>query len=175
MSPAPESTTVRSIRWPPRRLAWIGVLVVLAVAFLIGSTRDPAARTPDEQVTERVQSLSESVMCPTCRGQSVADSDSSAARGIRTYIDRRIEEGVSDDQIRDELASRFGDDILLTPSRSGLAGLVWALPVAALIVALVGIGFAFHRWRHGATVRASEADRALVDQALDDLRTTSRS
>lgn len=151
-----------------RRVAWIGMVPILVLAFVFGVSRDRDPSTPDE----RAQQVSESVMCPTCRGQSVADSDSSAARGIRTYIDRRIDEGASDDQIRDELAGRFGDDILLTPSRSGVAGLVWALPVAALIVALVGIGLAFRRWRHRATVRATDADRALVDQALDQLHAT---
>jgi cytochrome c-type biogenesis protein CcmH/NrfF len=157
---------------PPRRLGWIGLLVVLAVALVIGATREPAARTPDEQVTERVQSLSESVMCPTCRGQSVADSDSSAARGIRTYIERRIGEGAGNDQVRNELANIYGEDVLLTPGRSGWQGLVWVLPVAALVGALAGIAFAFHHWRRRSTSEVTEADRELVVRALESTSTS---
>jgi cytochrome c-type biogenesis protein CcmH len=148
-----------------RRVAWVVMLLVVAASLAVGVSRDRTPGTPEA----RVQKVAESVMCPTCRGQSVADSDSSAARGIRTYIDRRVDEGASGDQIRNELADRFGDDVLLTPGRSGVAGLVWALPVAALVVAVVGVGLAFRRWRHRSTVRASEADRALVEEALDRL------
>jgi cytochrome c-type biogenesis protein CcmH/NrfF len=157
-----------------RRFAWLGLLVVTAVALVVGGTREPTARTADEQREERTNELAESVMCPTCRGQSVADSDASAARGIRTYINRRVEEGAGDDQIRNELADRYGEDVLLTPGRSGLSGLVWTLPVAALVAALVGIGFAFHHWRRRDTVTVTDADRQLVGHALDDLPTGSR-
>lgn len=151
-----------------RRIAWAVMALVVAVSLAVGLGRDRAPATPEA----REQQVAESVMCPTCRGQSVADSDSSAARGIRTYIDRRVDEGASGDRIRAELADRFGDDILLTPSRSGLASLVWALPVAALVVAVAGVALAFRRWRHRSTVHASEADRAVVEEALDKLEPT---
>jgi cytochrome c-type biogenesis protein CcmH/NrfF len=155
-----------------RRYGWIALLAIIVAAFLVGGTRDPSARTPEEQAVERTQNLAESVMCPTCRGQSVADSDSSASRGIRTYIERRIDEGAGDDQIRNELADRYGEDVLLTPGRSGLPGLVWILPVIALVGALAGIALAFHRWRQRPVVTVTDADRALVDQALDEVPTT---
>jgi hypothetical protein len=41
--------------------------------------------------------------------------------------------------------------------------------VAALVAALVGVALAFRRWRGRAVVQASDADRALVERALDDL------
>ena len=142
------------------------MVAVLAVALAIGVTDDRGPRTPGE----RAHDLASSVMCPTCAGQSVADSDSSAARGVRTYIDESIAAGASDDEIRDELAARFGERILLTPGRSGLAGLVWVLPVAALVAGLAGVALTFRRWRARGTVRASDEDRALVDAALTSRR-----
>jgi cytochrome c-type biogenesis protein CcmH/NrfF len=147
-----------------RRMGWLAMVVLLVGVFFVGVTDEGGPATPDE----RAQKLAESLMCPSCRGQAVADSDSSAARGIRSYIDQRIAEGASDGQIRDELAVSFGEDILLTPERSGLAGVVWVLPVAALVGALVGMVLAFRRWRGQAPRHASDADRTLVDQALAD-------
>jgi len=141
---------------------------VVAVAFLVGVSDSREAATP----AARAHRLAESIQCPTCSGQSVADSDASASRFIRQQIDQRIAAGASDDQIRQELADSYGDDILLTPKRSGVAGLVWVLPVAVLVAALGGIALAFRRWRSRAVVEASEADRALVERALDDLRAT---
>jgi len=145
-----------------RRLGWLAMVLVLVGAFAVGVLDDGGPSTPEE----RAQHIAESLMCPTCRGQSVADSDSSASRGIRNYIDQRIEEGATDAQIRAELAHSYGDDILLTPGRSGLASLVWLLPVLALVGAVVGVALAFRRWRRLKPSRASEADRALVDEAL---------
>jgi cytochrome c-type biogenesis protein CcmH len=152
----------------PRRLGWLALAVVVAVALLVGVSDRSGPSTP----AERAHHLAESIQCPTCSGQSVADSDATASRFIRRQIDQRIADGASDDQIRDELASSYGDDILLTPQRSGLAGLVWVLPVAVLVAALGGIALAFRRWRGRAVVAASAADRELVERALDDLHAT---
>ena len=40
-----------------------------------------------------------------------------------------------------------GDSILLTPPRDGVAGLVWVLPVLALVTAAGALTVAFRRWR----------------------------
>ena len=87
-------------------------------------------------------------------------------RGIRTLIAERIDQGASDGAIRDELVATWGESILLTPDSSGVGGLVWVLPVVALVLALAGVGYVFWRWRGMAAVHASDADRELVDQAL---------
>jgi cytochrome c-type biogenesis protein CcmH len=129
-------------RWP-RRLSWVVLGVVVVVALVAGTRPDGGPRTE----AERAQALAETIKCPTCRSQSVATSDATASEAIRTEIQRRVADGQSDEEIRDYFADRFGEDILLTPSSSGLTGLVWALPVAALVAAVVGLGFAFARWR----------------------------
>ena len=41
-----------------------------------------------------------------------------------------------------------------------------ALPGAAAVVAVVGLGLAFHRWR-GRSRRPSAEDRTLVEEALE--------
>jgi cytochrome c-type biogenesis protein CcmH len=144
-----------------RRLGWVAMAAVLVVALLIGVTQGRGSTSP----RERAQHLGEQIMCPVCDGESVVDSASPASVGIRKYIDKRIDAGASDDQIRDELADQYGERIILTPSRSGLASLVWTLPVAVLIAAVAGLAFAFRRWRGQAEARATDADRALVESA----------
>lgn len=124
-------------RWGP----WLVLSVVVVAALVIG-TRSDGDRTDEE----RAQDIAETVACPTCAGQSVASSDAPAAANLRTDIARRVAEGESDDEIRAALAARF-EGILLNPPRSGVAGLVWVIPVVALVVAVAGLGFAFRRWR----------------------------
>jgi cytochrome c-type biogenesis protein CcmH len=147
-----------------RLAGWLVMALVLAVALVGGLRADSGPASPEQ----RARNLAEQVACPSCDGQSVADSDAEASRGIRTYIEDRIAEGAADEQIRAELADSWGEAVLLTPRSSGLVGLVWVLPVVALVLGLAGVGFAFWRWRGASASHASPADRELVSRALGD-------
>jgi cytochrome c-type biogenesis protein CcmH len=96
----------------------------------------------------------------------VADSPSSTARAIADDVRRRIEEGESDGAIRRAYVDRYGEWILLQPEGSGFGAVVWALPVAGLVLGGGGLALAFRRWRRQPALEATEADRALVEQAL---------
>lgn len=147
-----------------RRAGWLAMVAVLALGLFVGVTTGRQARSEGD----RFRNLTRSIACPVCDGQSVANSDSDAAKGIRARIAQRIDEGASDARIRDELAAAYGPQILLTPGRSGIDSLVWTLPVAALVVALAGLAVAFRRWGSGGGSRASDEDRALVAAARGD-------
>jgi cytochrome c-type biogenesis protein CcmH len=149
-----------------RRWSWL-VILALVVVSLVRNGVDPGSpRTSDE----RVRSIAQTMKCPVCRSQSVADSDVAAARAIRTEIAKRVGQGQGDDEIRDAIAATYGDDVQLIPPRGGFAGLVWIIPVVALVVALAGLTAAFARWRRreDLDVADAEADRRIVDQALHD-------
>lgn len=144
-----------------RRLVWVLLGIVVVIALVVGAQGD-GARTPDE----RARALAGGIRCPTCAGQSVATSDAPAADAIRQQIAADIEAGRSDDTIRARLTSTYGDDILLNPPRSGFAGLVWVVPVAAVIAAFGGLALAFRRWEKQAPAGPSAGDRDLVAAAL---------
>lgn len=144
-----------------RRLMWIVLGAVVALALVIGA-QDSGARTPEQ----RLQAVAGGVRCPKCAGQSVATSDAVAATEIRNQIRADIAAGRSDDAIRNRLVAAYGDDILLNPPRSGFAGLVWVVPVAAVIAAFGGLALAFRRWEQQAPSGPSRRDRDLVAAAL---------
>jgi cytochrome c-type biogenesis protein CcmH len=125
-----------------RRLAWLLLAAVVAVALVIGVTdRSPA--TADE----RARRIGDTVMCPACSGETVADSQAPVAVNIRRQIAEKVADGKSDREIRDELAATYGERVILNPPRSGIAGLVWILPVVGLFAAAAGLAVAFRRWR----------------------------
>jgi cytochrome c-type biogenesis protein CcmH len=148
-----------ALRW-----GWLLVAALVLVALVRAGVSEGSPRTPEE----RSRAIASTIKCPTCRSQSVAGSDSAAARAIRGEIARRVDDGQSADQIRAAIAATYGDDVLLTPKGSGLAGLVWALPVVALVLGLAGLSAAFARWRRIPPVAATDEDRALVARALAD-------
>lgn len=147
---------VSRARWP-----WIVLVALLAAGLAVAAIGDRGPRT----TAERARSISETIKCPTCQGQSVADSSAPSARAIRTEVARRIEAGETDDQIRDYIAGIYGEEALLTPPSDGVAGLIWFLPVAGLVAALGGLAIVFRRWRIPEDVHVSDEDRVLVERA----------
>ncbi len=148
-------TRVTHARWP-----WLVLVALLLGGLAVAVAGDDGPQTS----AERARSLAEGIKCPTCQGQSVASSDAPAARSIKTEIARRIEEGQTDQEIRDYIVGLYPDSSL-TPPRSGVAGLVWFLPVALFVGAVGGLAAVFRSWRSPPDAEISDADRELVEQA----------
>ena len=143
--------------------SWIVMACVLAVALFVGVTEDRAPRTEND----RVNAVAAEVRCPTCESLSAAESDAAAAQAVRDEIRTRLRAGEDEAEILAFLASRYGNDILLRPEAGGVAGLVWALPVAAVLAALGGLAWAVRgSRRRPATGAPTSADRDLVEDAL---------
>jgi cytochrome c-type biogenesis protein CcmH len=147
-------------RWP----AWVALVLVVVGLLAVGATRSSGPRTADE----RVEYISTRLACPICDGQSVFESRNSDSEAIRTEIRAQIVAGqLSDDQVIQYMTDRYGAQLLLVPKASGIDALVWALPAAAFVCAVVGLGVAFRRWRTVIDTVPDDADRALVDAARD--------
>ena len=136
-----------SSRW--LRLSWIAIALVVVAALAVAARPDGDPPTRPE----RVASLSRELRCPTCRSLSVAESDAPAAQAVRDAITDRVDAGDTDEEVRTYLVSRYGSDILLKPRAGGIAGLVWALPAGAAVVAIGALVFVFRRWRRKPTRR----------------------
>ena len=146
-------------RWP----SWVLLVLVVGGLLAVGANRDVGPRSPQE----RVEDISRRLACPICDGESVFESRNAASQAIRVEIARQVDDGtVSDDQIINFIEQRFGSKVLLVPRATGIDALVWALPVAALVCAVVGLGVAFRRWKAAADTIPDDADRALVADAL---------
>jgi cytochrome c-type biogenesis protein CcmH/NrfF len=144
-------------RWLP----WVTIAVLVVSALVIAVLDDEGPATDADQARR----IAATIRCPTCRGQSVLESDAPTARAIRDEIDRRIAAGETGREIRAYLVSVHGREILLNPPRSGVAGLVWVLPVAAMLAALAGLALTFHRWQARPVSQPTAGDRALVESA----------
>lgn len=158
----------------PTTRAWLvwAVMGVVAVACLaLATTRTSGPLTPED----RVNAVAKAIKCPTCQGESVADSNAPSSREIRRDIADRLMRGETGDQIRAFYADSYGEAILLTPSRSGITSLVWVLPVVAMMGAAAGLVVAFRRWKGAGDLHASDDDRVMVEQALADFESRERS
>lgn len=145
---------------------WLGYLLlvpVVAVALFVGA-RSGGGEDPGP--ARRADRIATQVRCPTCEGLSAAESEAASSVAVRQEIRRRVDAGETDEEVRAFLVGRYGRDILLTPEGTGLAALVWALPVAGLVLGGGGLAITFWRRRNRPLRTATADDRRLVDQAL---------
>lgn len=149
-------------------LSWllVGVAVATMLAFGVVDGRD------DRTNAERAQDIGATIACPQCVGQSVVESDVAIAREIRAEIGRLVVAGHSDDEIRARFAEQYGDWVILTPSTSGVSGLVWVIPVVGLVVGVGLLAVTLSRWRRASAAgeEVSDEDRALVESARAGMR-----
>lgn len=143
-----------------RHAAWIAVVLVILGLLAVG-----VLDTAEPTDAQRARHLETIFRCPECRGQSVAQSEAPSAKGVKTVIRDLIESGRSDEEIRDHLVASYGKEILLDPEGSGFSGLVWAVPVGVVIVAVGALVHRFRDWRPG-TREPTDEDRHLVASAL---------
>ncbi len=114
------------------RLAWI-VTAALA-AFVIASLL--TAPDPSE---DRARTIGMLIRCPVCQGESIADSPSQTARDMMDLIEQRIAEGLTDQQILDELLASYSEALLLDPPVGGSTIWVWLAPIGAFAIGLAMI------------------------------------
>jgi cytochrome c-type biogenesis protein CcmH len=110
-----------------RSAALLVLLVGLAAAGLWQASRPPAL-----SADQRGAAIAATLRCPTCQGLSVGDSPSKVAASMRDIVAEQVDDGRSDEQIRQWFVDRYGPWILLSPSAGGLGWLAWLLPVVAL-------------------------------------------
>ena len=117
-------------------------VVLLAAAVAVIAAVGWTARPQPVTAAGRVESITAELRCPVCQGLSVSDSPSETAREMRDLVAQRVAEGRTDDEIRAEFRRSYGDWVFLTPPLLGLTGLVWLVPVAALLLgALFAVRF----------------------------------
>ena len=73
--------------------------------------------------------ITKSLRCIVCQGQSVYDSDSEFANSLKTVVDNKIKEGLSEKQIYSYFQSKYGEWILYDPLFNKNTYFLWLLPL----------------------------------------------
>lgn len=138
---------------------WLCLLAAASSALVISTQVEGPPRTNED----RVRALSEDFACPTCDGQSVAESNAVVAEEIRRDIRRRVDDGQTDDQITVALVTAYGENVDLRPQSGGIIGLIWILPVVVMVFGFAALAAVFQRWRTTEAKLATDADVELVE------------
>jgi cytochrome c-type biogenesis protein CcmH len=111
---------------------WLAACVLVISAAFISA---PSTSSLDS----RIAKLETLVKCPSCDDISVAVSNSTSAIAVRHEIAASVKSGKTDTEILTSLENRYGTQILLSPSTSGIGTILWLGPLL-VVLAIVFIG-----------------------------------
>lgn len=109
-------------------IAILTTKIVIIVLFLYTPELYP------ESIEKDVSEISKELMCPVCRGQTVAESNSALANDFREIIRKKLEAGESKEQILNYFIERYGESVLASPPARGIRLIVWITPLLAIII-----------------------------------------
>ena len=86
---------------------------------------------------KRFYSLIKEIRCPKCTSGSLASSNAPVSEDIKSKIIELIKEGKSDQEIKQFLSDRFGNQVLYNPGFSKDTYFLWFAPALFLILILL--------------------------------------
>jgi cytochrome c-type biogenesis protein CcmH len=134
-----------------RLIAILCFLVVLPVV---------AGEAP--QLEDQTREIAKELRCVVCQNLSVADSPSEMAQQMRDIIREQLTAGKTPQEVKSFFVSKYGEWVLLSPTKRGFSLLVWVLPFA---VSLIGIALGIYfvrRW----SAKKSPSEISLNDPGL---------
>ena len=84
----------------------------------------------------RYDALMEELRCLVCQNQSLADSGAGLAQDLRKKVVAMIENGNSDQEIKDYMVQRYGEFILYRPRLNYSTVMLWFGPFVLLLIAI---------------------------------------
>lgn len=118
-------------------MRWLALILAFlaAPAFAV----QPDEVLDDPVLEERARELSQELRCLVCRNENIDDSNAELARDLRLLVRERLTEGDSNQEVLDFVVARYGEYVLLTPTRGGSnLVLYYAGPAMFLLALLIG-------------------------------------
>ena len=91
---------------------------------------------------DNLNKITKNLRCLICQGQSVYDSDSEFANSIKILIDKKLDDGLSEDEIYEYFKKKYGEWILYDPGLNKNTYILWLLP---LLIFLFGGAIIFKK------------------------------
>lgn len=112
------------------QLLFLTMLALAGVAHAQAIEPMPFANHAQEL---RFQHLTGVLRCPMCQNETLADSNAPIARDLRNQIFQLMQQGKSDEQIKQYLVARYSDYVLYDPPLQPGTWLLWFGPLLILL------------------------------------------
>ena len=87
-----------------------------------------------ESNVELKNKIFKNIRCLICQGQSVYDSQSDFAISIKLIIEKKLDEGLNENEIYDFLKNQYGQWISYDPEFNKNTFILWTLPILLFFI-----------------------------------------
>jgi cytochrome c-type biogenesis protein CcmH len=102
------------------------IIKLILIFFILLNTSQLKSNENYEVLKSKIL---KNIRCLICQGQSVFDSESDFALSINLIVEKKINEGLSEEQIYEFLKEKYGDWILYEPQLNKNTYILWILPI----------------------------------------------
>ena len=88
----------------------------------------------EETNNNLINKISKNIRCIICQGQSIYDSQSDFAVSMRLIIEKKINEGLTENEIYEYLKNQYGDWITYDPDFNKNTYFLWILPILLFLI-----------------------------------------
>jgi len=112
-------------------------LLILILTFISFTSILSASSKMTSKQNDRAIDLFKETRCLVCQSQTIYDSNSELATDLKLFIQEEIIAGKTDEDIKAQLVTNYGEWILMTPSLSKTNYILWFSPFIFLLIGIV--------------------------------------
>lgn len=112
-------------------------LIAILAAMLLSFSAVAAIDTwqfDSVQQEQQYRELTESLRCPKCQNNSIADSNAMIAADMRLKVYQLMKQGQSKQQITDYMVARYGNFVTYQPPLTASTVILWAGPALFVVM-----------------------------------------
>ena len=107
-------------------MRFLRLVLIVVLSFSFSSV--------NAEENDKRNKITKNLRCLICQGQSVYDSDSEFANSLKIVVDKKLQEGLSEDQIYEYFKIKYGEWILYDPSLNKNTYILWLLPILIFLI-----------------------------------------
>lgn len=85
------------------------------------------------ELQQRANALAKALRCPQCQNQNLVESNAQAAKDLRLKVYSMVNEGSTEQEVKDYLVQRYGNIVLYQPPFNYSTAALWIFPLLLLI------------------------------------------
>ena len=109
---------------------------IFLILISVNISSDSLYGFENEANETRFNNLIKDIRCPKCTSGSLSSSNAPISEDLKLKIASMIQEGKTDQEIKDYVTSRFGKESLYEPEFNNSTYILWLAPFVVLFLAL---------------------------------------
>jgi len=105
-------------------------LFLIIIFFIANFAKVNSTENKDDLLNK----ISKNIRCLICQGQSIYDSQSDFSTSMRLVIKKKLEDGLTEEEIYNFLKDKYGQWISYEPEFNKKTFILWILPILLFII-----------------------------------------